>query len=179
VVLLKDRILPLVYVSPEQINAVLPSDLEPGSYRLVVRPQSGPEVGTEFNIVRNAPGLFQNMVEDRGYAVALREDGSQVTLSTKARRGEMLMLLGTGFGPYNRPVVDGFAVPASPEHNLIDPVTVTFGGVTLQPLWAGAQPGNTGVTGVRFRVPAEAAGDVEVRMSVNGAESNTVLLPVE
>jgi uncharacterized protein (TIGR03437 family) len=111
--------------------------------------------------------------------VALREDGSQVTVVSKAKRGELLTLLGTGFGPYNRPVVDGFAVPATPEYNVLDPATVSIGGGTLQPLWAGAQPGNTGVTGVRFRVPAEAAGDVEVRISVNGAESNTVLLPVE
>jgi uncharacterized protein (TIGR03437 family) len=67
----------------------------------------------------------------------------------------------------------------APQYTLIDPVEVQIGANTIRPLWAGAQPGNTGVVAVRFRVPADAAGDTEVRVSVLGAASNTVLLPVE
>lgn len=179
VVLVGDRILPLIYVSPDQINALLPSDLEPGTHRLVVRPQSGPQVSTEFQVVRNAPGLFSNLVDSKGYAVALREDGSAITPQNRARRDEVITILGTGFGPYDRPVVDGFAVPASPVYSLIDPVELVVGSGAARPLWAGAHAGMTGVAAVRFRVPADAAGEVEVRLKIAGAESNTVLLPVE
>ena len=52
----------LIYVSPDQINAQLPGDLEPGDYRLTVRTEGMPDVKSDFTVVRNAPGLFVNMV---------------------------------------------------------------------------------------------------------------------
>jgi hypothetical protein len=68
VVMVEDRILPLVYVAPEQINAQLPSDLAPGNYTLRVMPEGQLEVKAEFTIVRNAPGLFANTVNSVAYA---------------------------------------------------------------------------------------------------------------
>jgi uncharacterized protein (TIGR03437 family) len=179
VVLVGDRLLPLIYVSPEQINAQLPSDLEPGKYELTVRTDGMPDVRSEFEVVRNAPGLFVNQVETTAYAVALHEDGSAVTTESPARRNETVTLFGTGFGPYNRRVVDGFATPAAPAAILVDRVEVVVGAARLEPVFAGAAPGLTGITATRFRVGADVAGPVEVKVVVNGRESNPVILPVE
>lgn len=179
VVLVEDRLLPLVYVSPEQINAQLPGDLEPGEYKLTVRTDGLADITSTFTVVRNAPGLFVNMVDTTPYAVALHEDGSPVTVENPAKRTELISLIGTGFGPYNRRVVDGWVAPATPAASLVDPVEIVVGGARLQPTFAGAAAGLTGMTATRFRVGQSASGAVEVKVTVNGKESNTVILPVE
>jgi uncharacterized protein (TIGR03437 family) len=174
-----DRLLPLVFVSPEQINALVPSDLEPGVHQLRVRPPGAAEVSTEVNVVRHAPGLLSTTTDSGRIALALREDGSPVSLERPARAGEILTVLGTGFGPYDRPVVDGFAVPQSPRYTLADAAGIRLGDATLAPEWAGAAPGFTGLVAVRFRVPSAAPGLQELTITVNGAGSNMVLLPLE
>jgi uncharacterized protein (TIGR03437 family) len=136
------------------------------------------DVTAQFVAVRNAPGLFVNAVDGVAYAAALHEDGSPVTVQSPAKRNETVTLLGTGFGPYNRPVLDGFATPASPAVALVDPVDVVIAGAPLRPTFAGAAPGLTGMTATRFRVGA-VSGNVEIKVMVNGRESNTVVLPVE
>jgi uncharacterized protein (TIGR03437 family) len=179
VVLVDDRLLPLVYVSPEQINAQLPADLEPGEYNLVVRTEGMADVETTVQVVRNAPGLFSTLVDGTAYAVALHEDGSAVTVSNPAKRSEIITLTGTGFGPYDRRVLDGFATPSNPAAALVDPVEVIAGATSIRPVFAGAAPGLVGVTYTRFPVDAANSGLTEVKVVVNGKESNTVILPVE
>jgi uncharacterized protein (TIGR03437 family) len=179
VVLVGDRLLPLVYVSPEQINAQLPADLEPGEYTVTVRTEGMADVASTFNVVRNAPGLFANIVDGTSYAVALHDDGSPVTTSSPAKRNETISLIGTGFGPFNRRVLDGFATPAAPAALLVDAVEVIAGGVSIRPSFAGAAPGLVGLTSTRFRLDGAGSGSLEIRVLVNGKESNTVILPVE
>ena len=87
--------------------------------------------------------------------------------------------MGTGFGPYNRRVLDAFVTPASPAATLVDPIQVLAGGTPIQPSFAGAAPGLVGLTTTRFRVDGAGAGLTEVRVVVNGKESNTVILPIE
>jgi uncharacterized protein (TIGR03437 family) len=179
IVLVGDRLLPLVYVSPDQINAQLPGDLEPGEYNLVVRTEGMADVTSTFTVVRNAPGLFTNPVDGVFYAVALHEDGSPVTVASPARRNETISLVGTGFGPFKQRVLDGFATPVSPAFPMADPVEVIAGATPIQPAFAGAAPGLVGLTTTRFRVDGAATGPIEVKVVVNGKESNTVILPVE
>ena len=174
-----DRFLPLIFVSPEQINALLPSDLEPGVHKLRVRPPGATEVTTDVAVVRHAPGLLSTTTDAGRIALAQRADGSAVTVERAAKQGEILTVLGTGFGPYDRPVVDGFAVPASPRYTLADAAELRLGDATLSPEWAGAAPGFTGLSAVRFRVPSGPAGLRELTVTVNGAGSNIVLLPLE
>jgi uncharacterized protein (TIGR03437 family) len=168
-----------VYVAPEQINAQLPSDLTPGNYTLRVMPEGQPEVKAEFTIVRNAPGLFANAMNSVAYAVALHENGSPITKENPARRDETITLLGTGFGPYDRRIVDGFAVAAGPAINLTDPIDVSVGGILLRPEWSGAMPGYSGVSATRIKLSGLAAGPAELKVAINGVESNTVVLPLE
>ena len=176
-----ERILPLVFVSPEQINALLPSDLPEGQHTLAVRPDAQPDVSAIFMVVRNAPGLFMRAVDARPLALAMHEDGSLIGFDSPARRGETVTLLGTGFGPYQMMPPDGFLVPAGMRLALADPVEIPVGERTVQPVWAGAATGHVGVTAVQVRIGEEfpAATNFELRVRVNGRESNTVLLPIE
>jgi uncharacterized protein (TIGR03437 family) len=179
VVLLGDRILPLVYVSPEQINAVLPGDLQPGNYSLIVRPQGLADVNVQFTVVRNAPGIFANSIESKAYAVAQHADGSAVTLANPAKPDETITICGTGFGPYERGIVDGFMVPSSPPVTLADQAEIRMDGMILQPVWAGAMPGFSGVAAARVKLTGVPSGLHELKIAVNNVESNPVVLPVQ
>jgi uncharacterized protein (TIGR03437 family) len=174
------RILPLVFVSPEQINAQLPSDLAEGEYTLRVTVTGLPEVAGRFQVVRNAPGLFGNRVDGEVYAAAFHEDGTAISLESQARRGEVVTLLGTGFGPYKLRLPDGFRVPDTGAFALADRVEIAGAGFTLEPEWSGAAGGAIGVTATKIRIgDAVPAGSLEIRARVNGRESNAVRLPVE
>jgi uncharacterized protein (TIGR03437 family) len=174
------RFLPLLFVSPEQINAQLPSDLPPGEYSLRVSVTGLSDITSRFHVVRNAPGLFGTEMEGRIYGAALHEDGSPVTLDSKARRGEAITLLGNGFGPYKLRPPDGFPAPASDLFILEDPVEIVGSDFVIPAEWTGAAAGMAGVTGTRLRIgDGVPSGTLEVKVRVNGRESNTVWVPVE
>ena len=181
VVQVANRLLPLFFVSPGQINAELPADLAEGPQTLTVSAQGQPDVHASFTVVRNAPGLFQQAVNGQSLAVALHADGSAVTLDSPAGRGELLTVYGTGFGPTDpvRPV--GFAVPQTPPFLLLDAASVLVGDAVLTAENAFAIPGSVAVDAVQFRLGdgAPSATNAPLSVSINGQQSNTVLLPVQ
>lgn len=159
IVMLGDRILPLVSVAPDRVEVLIPSGIE-GIARLTL--SSG--VATEATVVRNAPGL---------YAEILREDGSRVTVENPAAPGELLTLSATGIGPLALPWLDGFAVTA--DIPLIDTVEAVAGEEPL--VVESAKPSRTeaGKQTIRVRAPAITAG---LRLRVNDRYSNTIDVPV-
>jgi uncharacterized protein (TIGR03437 family) len=176
-----NRLLPLIAVNPEQILLQLPWDAAEGEQKLFIRWSGQSEVTGAFTVARNAPGLFTIPVDGRDFVLAKHEDGTDVSLESPARRGENITILGTGFGPLDQRPPDGFAVPHSPIYKLADSAEVIAGDVLIEPLWAGAIAGEVGKMGVRIRICDElpAASSVELKLRVNGRESNTVLLPIE
>ena len=176
----EDRILPLLFVSPQQINAQLPSDLPIGNHSLIVHSEGQSDLPGSFTAARNAPGLFSRLVGSKAYAVALHEDGSPITIDSPAHNGEMVMVLGTGFGPYDRHVIDGF-LPGAPLPVLVDPITISLGTLHPQADWSGASAGYTGVATTRFKITDDMPGasTLELSVTVNGKKSNTVLLPIQ
>ena len=173
-----NQMLPLVFVSPGQINAQLPSGLAEGEYMIEVHSVGQPDVTGAFTVQRNAPGLFFQQISGNPYLVAMHENGSPITTRSPARRGELVTALGTGFGPYQVQPPDGFAVPGSGRYLLLDKAELLFGDKVIEPEFAGAAPGRVGVTAIRFRIadPLPAASTVEIKARVNGQLSNTVLL---
>jgi uncharacterized protein (TIGR03437 family) len=177
------RLLPLFFVSPGQINAELPADMSLGSQTLTVSAQGQPDVNATFTIVRDAPGIFQQLVNGQSFAVALHEDGSAVTTDSPATASELLTVYGTGFGPTSPVRPMGFALPPTPPYVLLDTASVLVGGVAITPENAFAVAGSVAVDAVQFRlsdgVGAPTATNASLIVSINGQQSNTVLLPVQ
>jgi uncharacterized protein (TIGR03437 family) len=164
------RLLPLFFVSPSQINLQLPEDTPLGEQRIVVSCQGLPDVEATFQVVRNSPGLFAGAV--------LHEDGTPVTADSPAKRGELLTIYGTGFGPAGLPRPFGFA-PVEPSA-VLDPVTVLAGDTAIEPERSFAAAGRVGLDAVQVRLPQETpAGSAQVRVVVNGKASNAVAIPVQ
>jgi uncharacterized protein (TIGR03437 family) len=175
-----DRVLPLFFVSPTQINLQIPDDVQPGDVLLTVSSQDLPDVKATVSVVRNAPGLFQQIVAGDSYAVVTHEDGSAVTPDSPAKHGELLTMYGTGFGPLDHPRPTGFPLPDSPQYMLLDTATVVVADAEIAAESAFGQPSKIGVDLVQFRLAdGTPSGNSQVRVRVNGHDSNTVLLPVE
>lgn len=173
-----DLILPLMFVSPGQINAQLPWELADGNYTMEIHSLGQPDVTGKFTVARNAPGLFTQTVQGQQYAIAFHEDGSLITPSSPAKSGETVGLLGTGLGPFQSDLIDGF-FPIDPPPALADSVKITAGSHSPATIWAGAAPGYTGLALTKFEVPSGSSGTLAVTISVNSVKSNTVNLPVE
>ncbi|MBZ5610614.1 MAG: hypothetical protein LAP38_20310 [Acidobacteriia bacterium] len=179
-VTLNDRILGLLFVSPDQINAQVPSDLPDGDYTLTVHAGGQPDVTATFTVARNAPGIFFQTVNGQQYVIALHEDGSPVTSDNPASAGETISVLGTGFGPYAGKVIDGF-FPPDPPPALADSLNISAADLSPVPAWTGAAPGYTGVAVTKFQVPdgMTPGSNVPLKVTVNGVDSNTVMLPLQ
>jgi len=172
-------ILPLLFVSPGQINAQLPWELPAGTYTIQVQSLGQPEVTGTFSVVRNAPGLFTQTINSQTYAIAFHANGSLITPSSPADPGETVSLLGTGLGPFEGNLVDGF-FPPNPPPALVDSVSISAGSYSPAPTWVGAAAGSTGLALTEFEVPAgiTAATSLPITITVNGVKSNVVMLPV-
>lgn len=179
-----DQLLPLSFASPTQINAQLPYNLPEGKRTLTVTRVGQPDVTGEFEVVRNAPGLFTqygNPDETQPpFAFAFKPDGSLVSPTNPALPNEIINIVGTGIGPYRNNPPAGFAVPSGAEFVLADSVEVLAGDQVIQPLKVIATPGFVGMTSVQIRVGTQfpAGQSTSLRIRVNGKESNTVRLPV-
>jgi uncharacterized protein (TIGR03437 family) len=174
-------LLPLFYVSPNQINAQLPFEVSEGDQTLTVSVPGKPDITVNFTVARNAPGLFATPLGDTPYATATHADGTAVTIDNPAAKGEIITLQGTGFGPYKGTAPDGFALPPDPSFTLIDAATVVAGDTELPSTYAGAAAQKVGVNAVSFQITdaLPTGGDMPVKVRVNGHESNVVILPMK
>lgn len=178
-VTINNMFLPLMFVSPTQINAQLPSNLPDGTYTLEVQNTGQPEISGTLTVARDAPGLFSSLVGSTAFAVAFHASGSLITTSSPAAAGETISFLGTGFGPYAKPVLDGF-FPTNPLPAVVDPVVLSVGGQKVSST-STAAPGFAGAVTTQFQVPTGLASGtaVPLQVSINGVDSNTVMLPVQ
>jgi uncharacterized protein (TIGR03437 family) len=196
-------ILPLIFVSPTQINAQLLSTLGEGDYTLTVHTTGHQDVTGKFTVKRNAPGVFYNVMKDgMPLVAALHEDGTPVTENSPARKGETITFYGTGLGAYTQPWIDGFILPSEMVFTLADPVKVLattpapppavgqdagqdapapVPPVVRDPVFAGGAAGMVGTSVVKMKIDNDLpSGNVlELYISVNGRESNRVQLPVQ
>lgn len=176
---LGDSVLPLFFVSPTQINFLLPDGTATGNATLTVSIAGQPNVTAPITIVQDAPGIFGQSVNGQTYAVAFHADGTQVTASSAAVAGETVTVYGTGFGPASTP--RPYGVPAPTGIQLTDPIAVQLNDQTITPAGATVVAGSVGVDSVAFVVPAglPPASSAFLTITVNGQASNSLSLPLQ
>jgi uncharacterized protein (TIGR03437 family) len=176
-------LLPLMFVSPQQINAQVPVELADGNYTLAVHQAGQPDVTGAFTVQRDSPGVFtQANANGAPLVLALHADGTPVTPDSPAQRNETISIYGTGFGPLDHTPVDGFVVAPGSGWLLTDPVAVvTDSGLSLTPSWAGAAEGMVGTAVVKVNISDQVptATTLKMQVTVNGVQSNSVQLPVQ
>jgi uncharacterized protein (TIGR03118 family) len=163
----------LSYVSPTQIDFLIPSDAAQGPAQIVLN-NNGLTNAAQVNLSAVAPGMF--WLTGNKYVAATHANGTLAAPantisgvpSTPVKAGEILALYVNGLGPTSPAIVNG-GVVTSPQP-LVATASVTVGGMSATVLFAGLT--ETGVYQINIVVPQGlAAGDAPVVVSVGGGQS--------
>lgn len=169
----------LYYVSPTQINFLIPSILLPGYVDLVVvrHGVAGPVV--RIRLLETAPGFFQL---DPETAIATHADGRVVTYEDPARPGETIVLYATGLGrtiPDQRP---GVLAERAAQIERFDELDLYLDNVAVprhHVFYAGITPGFAGLYQVNVTLPEDTPSNPEIRLALGGLPSPPgIKLPV-
>lgn len=153
---------PLLFASPDQINAQVPFGLT-GAVAVEVRRADATVDRQTINLSPTGRGAFILRERPSRQAAPLLFHGSdsrRVTADDPARRGEAITLFAVGMGEL-QPFIASGELPPTPPPQLRDPPCVTFSEqpgrsplASASPLWAGAAPGLIGVYQVNVEIPA-------------------------
>ena len=174
-VLFDDVAAPLLFVGPDQINAIVPYAVYGRlSARVQVESASSLSVPIEVRVVDSAPGLFTASGLGRGQASALNADLTANSATNAATRGSIITVFGTGEGHTDPQGQDGRIIITDLRRPLL-PVTARVGGLPAEVTYAGS--GALMVSGmfqVNLRVPEGVEpGNVPVEIQVGNATSQS------
>jgi uncharacterized protein (TIGR03437 family) len=160
--------LPLIYVSPAQINCLVPATMVPGSFELRVSRSgtAGPAVLVE--LLPESPELFRS---DLIWAAATHSDGRLINPERPARGGDVIILYGTGFGPTGILSNGGEFVRNASELLRRDSFRVRLNQESLPAesiLYVGVTPGFAGLYQVNVRLPENLPANPQVEVGWEG-----------
>jgi large repetitive protein len=169
---------PIYYVEDtngaDQVSVQVPFEVEPGpAVALTVNVANLPPATVMVPVKPLAPGIFTSIYGGKTYAVAVRPDGSQVSPTNPAQRGENIQLYVTGLGQATPTIATGAA--GVPDQTMLSSLIVGLdnGGVHLIDSVYG--PGLIGIYIVTIQVPANAATGPYQPVGIIGVESNGTL----
>jgi uncharacterized protein (TIGR03437 family) len=172
-VFLENQPVNLLYVSPGQVNFLIPATAISGKSRLWLARDgtAGPEV--ILNLVEFSPVVFQL---EGDTVLATHTDGSLVTPESPAVPGQVLVIYAAGLGRTAPAQIAGKVadlpaqISARPDFELLlgdEPVA--------EVLYAGITPGFAGLYQINFRVPERSVHNPELRVTLGGRSSQSQL----
>jgi uncharacterized protein (TIGR03437 family) len=155
---------PLYYVSPGQIEALVPASISPANqvYFATIQVSNNNALSNPVMVYTSntAPGVFALAGDGIGPAAAQHANFSTITSSNPANIGETIIVYETGLGAVSPAVPVGAAAPSSALSYAVTPVQVDFGGVGASlPSFAGLTPTAAGLYQINVAVPAGAGPD--------------------
>ena len=168
---------PLFYASPKQLNIQVPWEFA-GHNFAIVKVRIDDTVSGTFNLnLRDAaPAVFEFNYEGQLLAVATHGDGSVITPANPAKKGETIVVYGTGFGPVQTAQATGQPAPEAGEVRLNTIPVSTIGSV----VFAGLAPRFVGLNQLNISIsPSAPSGVQELRFSTGGVTSKAAALWIE
>jgi uncharacterized protein (TIGR03437 family) len=166
---------PLLYVSADQINAIVPYAVAGRfSTQLQVEYRGTRSSALVLQVVDAAPGIFTMNKQGTGPGAILNQDYSVNGLTRAAARGSVVMIYATGEGQTSPGGVDGRLAGSAPYPAPVLPVKVTIGGRDTEVLYAGAAPGFVaGSMQINVRIPNDAPTGDEVPVLISVGNRNS------
>jgi len=165
-----NKLAPMSFVGPNQVNVQVPDDDSLGSVAVEV---TGPNGTARSSVILGslAPALFAGpALSGIRHAAAVHLDGSPVgrpeviAKATPARPGEVIVLFGTGFGRTDPDRPTGRVIDPAP---LAEKCSVRMGGVPAVLLYAGVI--SPGLYQFNVEVPKLPSGDQAVVIEIHGS----------
>jgi uncharacterized protein (TIGR03437 family) len=184
---LGDVPLPLLYVNPTQVNALIPRDLDPNTQQqIVVQRGASISVPVQVTVADVQPGIYSINQQGTGQGAILIGNTALVVApagpgSRPAERGETISIFCTGLGAVSGAPPDGMTAPIDSLVPTLSTPTVAMGGASAPVQFSGLAPGLAGVYQVNAVVPDDApSGDaVPLVVTMNGVPSNTVTIAIQ
>jgi uncharacterized protein (TIGR03437 family) len=186
-----NRYAPLFFVSPGQINALVPFEVSGLVDVQVVTGPSAAGNSVPLNLSPTAPGIFSTNQSGAGQGAILNEDDSFVApagsipgaAAHPARPGDIIVIFASGLGPVTPNLPSGLASGAGGTNfpQMANYPTVRIGGIVAALDFAGLAPNFVGLYQVNAHIPANVPiGDnVPVEITTfEGQTSNTVTIAV-
>jgi uncharacterized protein (TIGR03437 family) len=162
----------IYYVSPTQVNLLVPGNLVAGSVHIQLTREglAGPRL--PLRIENESPQCFR--FPNDPYLIATKPDGAVHTAEDPAHPGEILIVYATGLGRLRiDPGYGQIATLASPIVRLAD-FRLTLDGAAVDPariLYAGVTPGFGGLYQINLRLPESLGDDPELRIGFGEVSS--------
>ncbi len=156
----------LYYVSPDQINILVPSNLLPGPVTVSVTRQGSAGPPTTIVLNETAPQLF---AQSPGTVLATHANGSLITEAAPASVGEVIVVYALGLGRTIPDVVAGQVTSGLTKLQHLADMEVVLSGTPLDPkliYYAGLTPGFAGLYQINMQVPAGAPPNPELRVAI-------------
>lgn len=165
---------PVLYVSPTQINAQLPLQAT-GNVTLVLRTPGGVSDNYNVRVSTSAPSVFRTSVGDlTGVATMVRASNNElVTPSNPIHRGDVVVVYLTGLGATNPAVEAGQAAGSDQLATAVTQPVVTLGGVGLPVAFAGLTPGFPGLYQINLNIPRNVPEGLSVPLVISGGGNST------
>ena len=167
---------PILYTWGSAVSAIVPYEITGTSAQVTVTYLNQTSAAIAVPVASAAPGIFvlDFLPPGEGQVLAVNPGGSINSKGNPAPIGSVVTLYATGEGQTSPSGIDG-KVAASPAPQPILPVTVTIGGQTIKPLYAGGAPGElAGVMQINVRIPTGIqSGVVPISLQVGSASSQT------
>jgi uncharacterized protein (TIGR03437 family) len=174
------------YVSPGQVNALLPSNLGLGQQPVIVQNSAGISSAFNVNVVASQPGFYappQLIIGGKQYVGALFQDGKTFVAppaaipgltTARAKPGDIITLYGIGFGDVDPFTPAGQVAP--PSSSLQTFAVIRFDGVQAEKTYSGLAPGSVGLYQFNIIVPNIPANDAATVTLSQGATTGTQTL---
>jgi len=149
---------PMLYVSANQINTIVPYEVKAPVTKMTVKGAAGTDGPRLMPVADAVPAIFTYNSSGIGEAAVLNQDGTYNSIANPAPRGSVITFYATGAGLMNPPVADGavtsLSLPPSQQPTPKLAVSVQIRGQNSQVQYAGAAPGYvSGLMQVNVQVP--------------------------
>jgi uncharacterized protein (TIGR03437 family) len=162
----------------EQINFQVPWEVAVGANVMIAvsnNGTAGPSLAAP--VLPAQPGIFNYNVGGKTFGAILHANFALANSANPANPDETVLIYCTGLGAVSSPPQDG--APGHGQSTIVTPA-VTIGGTKAMVSFSGLAPGFVGLYQVNAEVPAGlTAGNQPVVITMAGASSNSVLLPVQ
>jgi len=170
-------LLPLLFVSPTQVNGQLPTNVV-GNASMKIHTPAGISNNYLFTVLPTAPAVFQAPAQD-GLATATivrADNGLLVTPTNPIHPKDTVVIYLTGMGATFPSIDAGLPAPFSPLATAVSQPIVTLGGAALEVQYAGLTPGTVGLYQINAYVPPSGAPQgLNVPLEINQGGSATTL----